>query len=78
VSVLSDDLRTLSYEAALYFYPLVFMDITRLQALNTPAGSKPGVGPPNQFQHLRAFPSADFRAVVRPNFDTLYSSACLI
>ena len=61
MSVLSDDLRTLSYEAALYFYPLVFMDITRLQAR-----SKPGVGPPNQFQHLRAFPSADFRAVVDP------------
>ena len=28
MSVLSDDLRTLSYEAALYFYPLVFIDIT--------------------------------------------------
>jgi hypothetical protein len=77
VSKLSDDLYTLSYEAAVYFYPLVLMDITRLQALNTPVGSKPGVGPPNEFQHLRAFPSADFRVVVRPNFDTLYSVAWL-
>ena len=77
MSKLSDDLRTLSYEAALYFYPLVLMDITRLQALNAPAGSKPMTGPPNEFHHMRAFPSADFRGVVRPNFDTLYSSAWL-
>ncbi len=66
VSTLSDDLRTLSYEAALYFYPLVTMDITRLQSINTPAGTKAGFGPPNEFHHLRTFPTADFRAVVRP------------
>jgi hypothetical protein len=33
------------------------------------------MGPPGTFHHIRQFPSADFRAVVRPNFDTLYSSA---
>jgi hypothetical protein len=77
VSVLSDDLQTLSYEAALYLYPLVLMDITRLQALNKPVGSSPIAGSPNQFHHVREFPSADFRGVVRPNFDTLYSSAWL-
>ena len=77
MSTLSDDLRTLSYEAALYFYPLVTMDITRLQSINTPAGTKAGFGGPNEFHHLRTFPTADFRAVVRPNFDTLYSQAWL-
>jgi hypothetical protein len=77
VTTLSDDLRTLSYEATLYFYPLVTMDVTRLQAINAPAGTKPGFGPPNQFHHFRAFPTAEFRNVVRPNFDTLYSSAFL-
>jgi hypothetical protein len=76
VSTLSDDLRTLSYEAFVYFYPMVTMDVTRMQALNMPAG-RPGAGPPNRFSHMRAFPTADFRAVVRPNFDTLYSSAWL-
>ncbi len=77
MGTLSDDLRTLSREAFIYFYPLVMMDVTRLQAVNSPAGSRPGAGPPNRFSHLREFPTADFRAVVRPNFDTLYSSAWL-
>ena len=76
MSTLSDDLETLSREAAIYLYPLVLMDITRLQAINTPA-DKPGQGPPNEFHHIRAFPGAEFRSVVRPNFDTLYSSALL-
>ncbi|MCV7228697.1 DUF1254 domain-containing protein [Mycolicibacterium komossense] len=77
MAVLSTDLRTLSYEAYLYFYPMVTMEVTRLQVANMPAGTAPGSGPPNRFSHMRAFPAADFRAVVRPNFDTLYSSAWL-
>lgn len=77
MATLSDDLRTLSREAFLYFYPLVTMDVTRLLSINTPAGARPGFGPPNVFSHLREFPPADFRAVVRPNFDTLYSIAWL-
>jgi hypothetical protein len=31
----------------------------------------------NTFFHLRAYPEADFKTVVRPNFDTLYSVAWL-
>ncbi len=34
-------------------------------------------GPMNTFIHLPTFPPADFRDVVRPNFDTLYSNAFL-
>lgn len=75
MSKLADDLRTLSREAYWYLYPLVTMDISRRQAAALPAGVKPAFGPPNRFHHMRAFPTADFRAVVRPNFDTLYSSA---
>ncbi|WP_396932180.1 DUF1254 domain-containing protein [Mycolicibacterium sp.] len=74
MSTLSSDLRTLSYEAYIYFYPLVTMDISRLQTLNR---TGVGAGPPNEFHHIRQYPDADFRAVVRPNFDTLYSSAWL-
>ena len=36
-----------------------------------PAGARPGFGPMGAFSHIREFPAADFRAVVRPNFDTL-------
>jgi hypothetical protein len=53
------------------------MEVTRRQATSLPAGDRIGFGPANQFQHIRTFPPADFRAVVRPNFDTLYSSAWL-
>jgi hypothetical protein len=53
------------------------MEITRRQLTNLPAGVKPGQGPMGEFQHVRQFPPAGFKAVVRPNFDTLYSSAWL-
>lgn len=77
MSTLASDLRTLSREAYVYLYPLVTMEVTRRQLVNTPVDTKPGFGPPNAFHHIRQFPPADFRAVVRPNFDTLYSSAWL-
>lgn len=77
MSTLSSDPRTLSHEAYTYLYPLVTMEVTRRQAVNTEADAKPGFGPPNAFHHIREFPPADFRSVVRPNFDTLYSSAWL-
>lgn len=62
-------------EAYHYFYPLIIMDLTRRVCTNYKSGEKPGFGPINTFHHLRQFPPADFRAVVRPNFDTLYTVA---
>lgn len=64
-------------EAYVYFYPLVSMDVSRKVITNVPSGVKPGLGPANMFHHFRTFPPAEFREVVRPNFDTLYSSAWL-
>ncbi len=64
-------------EAYLYFYPLVTMDVTRRQMTNLDLGVRPGFGPMNRFSHMRAFPEATARWVVRPNFDTLYSIAWL-
>jgi hypothetical protein len=64
-------------EAYIYFYPLVTMDVTRRQATNSDMGVSPFRGPMNSFVNIRQFPSAEFRDVVRPNFDTLYSSAWL-
>jgi hypothetical protein len=69
----SSDLTRIAQEAYLYLYPLVTMEVTRRIATNVPAGARPGFGPANAFTHLRAFPPGDFKEVIRPNFDTLYS-----
>ncbi len=63
----------IGFEAYLYFYPLVIMDVTRRQGTNVKAGGMSFRGPMNTFIHVPAFPPADFRDEVRPNFDTLYS-----
>jgi hypothetical protein len=69
-SIAPQEARDIAAEAYIYFYPLVSMDVTRRQLINTLSGV-------NVFGHLRTFPDAQFREVVRPNFDTLYSSAWL-
>lgn len=69
--------RDIAADAYVYFYPLLTMDVTRRQSTNVDAGGAPGHGPTNSFVHFRAFPGADFKDVVRPNFDTLYSAAWL-
>jgi hypothetical protein len=64
-------------EAYLYLYPMISMDVTRRVMTNVEPGKKPGAGPMNEFHHVRTYPPAEFRDVVRPNFDTLYSIAWL-
>jgi hypothetical protein len=62
-------------DAYVFLYPLITMDVTRLQMVNDPETQEGGMNAPmNQLFHFRAFPEADFKTVVRPNFDTLYSS----
>jgi len=73
----AQEAQAIGVEAYVYFYPLVSMDVTRRQATNAPPGKLPGLGPHNMFHNFTEFPSGDFRTVVRPNFDTLYSSAFL-
>lgn len=75
---LSDaQIAEIGVNAYVYLYPLVTMDLTRKQMTNVAAGQVPGRGPMGSFTHIREFPAADFKVVVRPNFDTLYSSAWL-
>lgn len=76
-SVSAEEAQEIGIEAYIYLYPLVTMEVTRRQVTNIPAGARPGFGPMGAYAHIREFPSAEFRAVVRPNFDTLYSSAWL-
>ena len=73
----AQEAEEIGVNAYLYFYPLVTMDVTRRQMTNLESGKKPGYGPINEFAHVREYPPADIKVVVRPNFDTLYSIAWL-
>ena len=63
-------------DAYIYFYPLILMDLTRKQSINI-LMPEFGKGPMNTFVNVPAYPPADFKGVVRSNFDTLYSIAWL-
>lgn len=76
-SISADEAHAIATEAYVYFYPLVTMDVTRKQLNNSDPKTGGIGGPPNTFDNIQAYPTADMRAVVRPNFDTLYSSAWL-
>lgn len=73
--VTQSEAHDIAMQGYYYLFPLVVMDITRRQMTSVPAGQKPGFGPANAFHHMRAYPDAALRVVVRPNFDTLYSPA---
>jgi hypothetical protein len=67
-----DGLTKIPYaRAALYALPLVIMDLTREESLAASGAT------PNQFFHVPVLANDSFRTVVRPNVDTLYSSAWL-
>lgn len=68
-----DQLSQVAAEAYLFGFPLVLMEMTRRIQTDAAGGDRPGFGPMNWFTHMRAFPPGDFKDVVRPNFDTLYS-----
>jgi hypothetical protein len=69
--------HAIGVDAYLYFYPLITMDVSRKQFTNIEPGKEIGKGPMNMFANVPEYPPADFRSVVRPNFDTLYSIAWL-
>jgi Protein of unknown function (DUF1254) len=75
-SATEQEVYAIGVEAYLYFYSLVTMDITRKQLSNVEPGKGLG-GPMNSFANVPEYPAADMKAVVRPNFDTLYSSGWL-
>ncbi|MGB6976744.1 MAG: DUF1254 domain-containing protein [Gammaproteobacteria bacterium] len=66
----------LATEAYIYGYPLVLMDVTKKVSTNV-AAPKDMNAPIGQFANLRTFPNANFKTVVSPNADTLYSAAWL-
>ncbi|MGJ7515582.1 DUF1254 domain-containing protein [Pseudomonas baetica] len=75
--VTPEEAHAIGVEAYVYFYPLLTMDITRKQFTNIEPGKEFGKGPMNMFVSVPQYPPADFKGVVRSNFDTLYSIAWL-
>jgi hypothetical protein len=71
-SVSPAEARQIAQQAYAFAYPLVLMEMTRRAA--TLDGSPRFV---NHFSHAPAFPDDRFRQVIRPNADTLYSTAWL-
>jgi hypothetical protein len=66
--------QQIAYDATVYGFPLVIMDLTRQVLTAVPAPNASGA-PVNQFANKKVFPDATFTNVVNPNADTLYSSA---
>jgi hypothetical protein len=75
--ITEEEARAVAVDAYLYLYPLVTMDLTRKQSTNIEPGKEFGKGPMNMFTSIPEYPPADFKGVVRVNFDTLYSIAWL-
>jgi hypothetical protein len=75
-TISEQDAHAIGVQAYLYLYSLVTTELTRKQLTNVvrPEGL---YGPMNTFANISAYPTADIKVVVRPNFDTLYSSAWL-
>ncbi len=68
--------HAIGVQAYLYLYSLLTMDITRQQLTNV-ARDEGLAAPMNVFANVPAYPTAAMKIVVRPNFDTLYSSVWL-
>src|ERR1700753_1041064 len=73
--ITKEEAHAIAVDAYLYFYSLVTMDVSRRQFTNIEPGKELGKGPMNTFVNVPEYPPADFKVVVRPNFDTLYSIA---
>jgi hypothetical protein len=73
----TEETLLVAQEAYIYLYPLLLMDVTRKQMLNSDPKVSIAGGPANRFTHFRTFPPLDLRLALRPSYDTLYSSAWL-
>jgi hypothetical protein len=75
--ITEEEARAVAVDAYIYLYPLVTMELTRKQSTNIEPGKEFGKGPMNMFTSVPEYPPADYKGVVRVNFDTLYSIAWL-
>ncbi len=70
------DTALIAAEGYIYGFPILLMDETRDGFVGAHRDCENGEDV-NTFHHVYDIPTPDFRAVVRPNVDTLYSSAML-
>jgi hypothetical protein len=77
-NVTEQEAYEIAKDAYVYAYPLLVTNAYMQQATNyaEPTGLVTQA-PYNQFSHAKAFPPAEYKAVVRANVDTLYSAANL-
>ena len=68
--------RAIAVDAYLYGYPLVTMELTR-RVMTNAAEAAAGHAPMNRFANVRRFVNPESKVVIRPNTDTLYSTAWL-
>ncbi len=77
----SPELIEMGKQVYIYAYPLVLGDITKRVTTNSYSQKNHNVmkpqAPINQFAHVPFLREATFNYIVRPNIDTLYSSAWL-
>lgn len=73
----ADSVKAIAKNAYVYGIALALMDITRKRLTNVEVPIPGLAAPINQFTISEVFPDAKFRAVVRPNADTYYTSGVL-
>ena len=72
--ITEQEAHAIAVDAYVYFYSIMSMDVSRKQFTN---GTTDFKGPMNTFVNVPEYPPADFKVVVRSNFDTLYSASWL-
>src|SRR5438105_6449396 len=73
-AITEQEAHAIAVDAYVYFYSIMSMDVSRKQFTNGIGDFK---GPMNTFVNVAEYPPADFKGVVRSNFDTLYSASWL-
>ena len=73
-AITEQEAHAIAVDAYVYFYSIMSMDVSRKQFTN---GTTDFKGPMNTFVNVPEYPPADFKGVVRSNFDTLYSVSWL-
>ena len=74
-SLHSKNLQAIAEEVYIYAYPLVVMDVTKAVMTNVlqPQPNNNPRAPVNQLVSAKSFPDPNFKDIIRPNVDTLYT-----